>query len=807
MKRIVYITIAVISIFAASVAMAARQNARTLSGRVLDENSAPIELATVVALAPDSTQRAGAATDNKGRFSLAVGSGEYIIAVQYLGYRTFYRNLSIVSDLDLGDIVLQPSATSVGDVVVTARLVTRESDRFVVDVANNPAAAIGKDGVEMLKSSPGVWIDGDKISVNGSSGTRVMVNERMLNLSGDDLIAYLRAINAEEIQKIEIIPISGADYDADSTGGIIKITLKKQRRDGIDGSLQTRYITSKYNPFYMAPSARINYHTGRTTLNAALRYSYDDFKTTASETTEYFTSDNQLNGESFEREWANRWSATLGGVVEIDDRQSIGLEANASFTGSKSRNNSLSQFISRQLTVNNTSLYRSVDGRDFWSATGNYILKLDTLGSTFKVIGDFFSRTSNNDRDYFNRAITGTQSIDSTYRSAIASDYKIYALSLALDKKLSSVTSLRAGAKYTRNNMDNGTMYEYLAGGSDWTYYAPQSVDIDFSENIGALYGIVSTKLGKVGITAGLRAEYTYAAPRTHGGASEDTYAKQSYLSLFPNANISLPLNKDQSTSLIFSYSRTIGRPLFWQLSPYRQQISEYAYTVGNPKLKPTYTNSFNLTAVFNYKYSLTIGANFDQNPIQQLAQVSSEDDGNRLMYRHENLDSQWFYFIAANLPLQPTKWLSINLNATGLRVEQRIDASSTDEAMYVGQCNASLNVKLPLGFYLEAYYWFRSPIKIGNLKQETTNHSLSLAVKKSFAKDRFTINAGVNNIVNSENCISATQPEFRRWTNMRHQGTVPAFTLSLRYNFHSGVKFRSRSVESGAESESSRMN
>lgn len=400
MKKIIYLMIVIVSIIAASAAMAARQNTRTLSGRVLDENSAPIEFATVVALAPDSTQRAGIATDSCGRFSLQIAAGEQIVAVQYLGYETVYRNLSLAADTDLGDIVLQPTATSVGDVVVTARLITRESDRFVVDVANNPAAAIGKDGAEMLKSAPGVWIDDDKISINGASGTRVMVNDRQLNLTGDDLIAYLRALNAEDIQKIEIIPVSGADYDADSSGGIIKITLKKQRRDGIDGSLQTQYLTAKYNPTYIAPSARINYHSGRTTLNAALRYSYDDIKTQMLETTEYFASDNQLSGSSLERERSNRWSATLGGVVEIDDRQSVGVEANASFTTAKSRNNSFSQFIGSQTQVDNTSLYRSNEGRDLWSATANYILKLDTLGSTFKVIGDFFSRTGSDDRDY-----------------------------------------------------------------------------------------------------------------------------------------------------------------------------------------------------------------------------------------------------------------------------------------------------------------------------------------------------------------------------------------------------------------------
>ena len=49
-----------------------------------------------------------------------------------------------------------------------ATQIRREADRFVVDIANSPIA-MGKDGEELLKTAPGVWIQDDKISINGSS--------------------------------------------------------------------------------------------------------------------------------------------------------------------------------------------------------------------------------------------------------------------------------------------------------------------------------------------------------------------------------------------------------------------------------------------------------------------------------------------------------------------------------------------------------------------------------------------------------------------------------------------------------------
>ena len=45
----------------------------------------------------------------------------------------------------------------------------------------------------------------------------------------------LENLKAEDILKIEVIPYAGAEYDANATGGVIKITLKKQREEVYSG--------------------------------------------------------------------------------------------------------------------------------------------------------------------------------------------------------------------------------------------------------------------------------------------------------------------------------------------------------------------------------------------------------------------------------------------------------------------------------------------------------------------------------------------------------------------------------------------
>ena len=181
-------------------------------GRVVDEQGQAVEYATVVLLR-GGEQVAGMATDDAGRFELKVPAGEYTLSIQYLGFDPVLRQVRVEADNDLGDIVLKSSSTQIEGVVVKAQLIRREADRFIVDVANAPAA-IGKDGIELLERAPGVWVDDEKISINGKSGSKVYVNDRELRMEPAQLLTYLRSLRADDIQKIEVVPTTGADYDA-----------------------------------------------------------------------------------------------------------------------------------------------------------------------------------------------------------------------------------------------------------------------------------------------------------------------------------------------------------------------------------------------------------------------------------------------------------------------------------------------------------------------------------------------------------------------------------------------------------------
>lgn len=107
------------------------------------------------------------------------------------------------------------------------KLVERKIDRMVFNVENSIASQ-GMDGVEALRNTPLVKVDETSgISIVGKSNVSVMINDRIVQMSGSELLNYLKSVRSENIAKIEVITTPPAKYDAQGNSGIINIVLKK----------------------------------------------------------------------------------------------------------------------------------------------------------------------------------------------------------------------------------------------------------------------------------------------------------------------------------------------------------------------------------------------------------------------------------------------------------------------------------------------------------------------------------------------------------------------------------------------------
>ena len=762
------------------------------TGRVVDEQGKAVEYATVVLL-KGTEQVAGMATDAEGRFALKAAPGEYTLLIQYLGFDPVKKPVRVEQENHLGDFVMRTSATGIESVEVKARLVRREADRFVVDVANAPAA-IGKDGIELLERAPGVWIDGEKISINGKSGSKVYVNDRELRMEPEQLLTYLRSLRAEEIQKIEVVPTSGADYDADSAGGIIRITLKKRRENGVNGSVAFNTtqgeIVHRYNP-----SANINLHSGRVDFYASAWGSFGKDETTTGEQTRYEAADKELNAHSSMKGRNRSLGASAGAVVEIDNRNSVGAEFEYWRNRNGEPNDTYTDFRNAGTVTRTDSHFDKLDIRNNYSATFNYIRKIDTLGSTLKLLADYTRRETDSGNDNFSRMTAPGATADSTYRDNTESVYNIATATLALEKRFSPRWTLKAGAKYTYNDMHNDALYEYVKDGA-WVCNDNQSFTINYTENIAAAYGIASANLGRWSLVAGLRGEYTHT--RGKGGD-----ISQNYFSLFPNANVSYALTKDGAYSLIAQYARTIERPRFWSLNPQRFQISDYTYQTGNPELDPAYKQDISLTLVLKHKYTLTGGMTIQRDEIQQTIRPDADDPA-RLCLAWTNFDTTKNYYLTANAPFQFTKWWTMNLNLTYIRQGQRIDEHSAEKHYNFYFVNSSTTFSLPAKFYIDLSYRFQSRMDFGNCWVKPL-HFLNAGIKKRFG-DKFTASFSVRNLIERPQHIGARGDGFVRMVDVKQQWNDRSFTIGVTYNFKSGKAFKRKAVEAGSADEKNRL-
>ncbi len=127
-----------------------------VTGRIVDENGAPLIGATVIV--PGTSQ--GTGTDANGNFTLKVTGDQKTIEINFIGYTTVSRQIKGGGKSDLGLIALTPDAIAMQDVVITQSVAVQR--KTPVAVSSLSAADIEyklgtQEFPEVLKSTPGIY--------------------------------------------------------------------------------------------------------------------------------------------------------------------------------------------------------------------------------------------------------------------------------------------------------------------------------------------------------------------------------------------------------------------------------------------------------------------------------------------------------------------------------------------------------------------------------------------------------------------------------------------------------------------------
>ena len=765
-----------------------------VTGRLVDDKQEPVMFANVVLQSEEVFY--GTSSDEDGNFELKPAPGSYILKISSISYESYNKEISISSDISMGEIVMAESSLELGEVVVRAERVVRMPDRFVVNLANNPAV-VGKLGTDVLNLSPGVFVqesDGS-ISINGKSGTKVYVNERPRNESGTELIQYLRTLKAEDIIKIEVLPTAGAEYDANIQGGVIKIMLKRQRDDGAYGYIGADYKFATHgNAYNFDPSFGINYKNNRFSLYSQLNYNQFNITEHVTEETRYT---DRIVQSMFDGEQTRKTpSARIGAIYDIKDNQSVGIEGNYSHRIIIGRNPSELTDISAGSRTEVNSLYEGKTTTDNYSASANYILRFGPSGSTFKVLLDYFHNESDNNQDY-NSEFRGFRDYDTIYRSNMYARNDMYAVSVDLSFQLKNQSTFATGLKYIHNKMDNDILFEYLKE-TNWYENEPYSYESRYTENIAAVYGTFSSRIKKVSYSLGLRGEYTSVSPWIN---KSDQTEDQSYFDLFPTVFVMLPLGEKNQHSLVLNYNRKIQRPHFAFLNPFRTPGNEYLFLEGNPKLKPALFNDFSTSLRLFNRYNIVAGITDAKETFEQVFQTDPNAPG-VIVRRTENVGNRRNYYISANTFLSPVKWWQIMLNVSGNRSEVTVFDSKRTIETFLGSVTNMFT--LPNNLMLDITGFYRSPVIEGNSKM-TMDPQVGVALRKEFFNRRLSMKLYADNIFDTGIVRMETiEKNFNR--EMRVRYSYRQFGLSFRYNFRAGKSIQVKNVESGAADEKARL-
>ena len=175
-------------------------------------------------------------------------------------------------------------------VTVTAKkkLFERKIDRLVFNVENN-ISATGLDAYELLKITPNLRVNNDVITIPGKNKLAIMINDRLVQLSNEELINYLKTISSNDIKKIEVITTPPSKYDAEGNSGLINIVLKKITTDNWKSTLRSSFGVATYTSYNNGVNfsfkknkillqSDINYNNGSWLKTNTNTYSYIDRK-------------------------------------------------------------------------------------------------------------------------------------------------------------------------------------------------------------------------------------------------------------------------------------------------------------------------------------------------------------------------------------------------------------------------------------------------------------------------------------------------------------------------------------------------
>lgn len=637
----------------------AQSGKMVFTGRVLDEETRePVPYAAVqIYVLPDSTFITGGATGADGRFSLSATARKAVkisIHVSYVGYTAIDRTLNY-SDRKIGDICLAPDGFMLEETVITGKapMAVTENDTTVY----NSSAFRTPEGSmleELVKQLPGGEITADgKLMIQGKEVKKILVDGK--EFFSDDPQAALKNLPVEMVEKLkayerksDLARLTGIDDGEEEM--ILDLSVKKDMKKGwMDnflggmGSKERYEVANTMNRIRENSQLTVIANWNNTNNQGFSELQQQSSNATGNTRGRAGMGTSRSLGFNFSKDWGNvkfRSNVQYSGTDREEESKTVTdnfMKAEKSITNSTSSSRNRNDGVTGNAylewkidTVTNlifrpTFRYSTADRRGAsyqkswsgeeelnekessnWSESSQYSLalmlqvnrKLNTKGRNVALKLDYGTNASTSDRlnyattRYFK---TGTEKI-LNQKIDNKTDGDNYRIQLVYVEPLpwAHFLQLRYSYQHRTSNSDRKA-YNWNKELEDFTE-DPDTLNSNCFENQ------YSNHLVNLSVrTTQKMYNYNVGVDLEPQKSVSDSYVldvlkyslPRSVLNFSPTVSFRYKFSK--RTRLQITYRGKSRQPSVRDLQPISDQTNPLNIRMGNPSLKPSYTNTFNL--------------------------------------------------------------------------------------------------------------------------------------------------------------------------------------------------------------------
>jgi len=605
------------------------QNDYEIKGRVVDIHHQPIAFANVVIKQLATNQLIQVTqTDTGGHFRLtATEKGGYMIRISEVSKDSLSLALTLgdIKTVQLPDMILIESTRQLKQVTITSTrpVLERKADRWIFNL-NNTIMASGSSLFEALQVAPFLKVSDNGVSMVGKGGMGVMVNEKIIYLSGADLANYLKTLRSESVAKIEIITNPPAKYEAQGNAGLINIVLKKNESLGWRGSVSSSLVQRTYSSYNN--NLALFYRSEK--VSSSFTINQSKYRSIIKESNDIVDRPNPILGSGRRVTTTPGVQASLSIDYKLNKNNNIGFIYNLSDSKSLTTLNNRTSYQTGN-TIDSVLNTTASISRPLFTQTLNtyHDLKIDTAGKKLSSSVSFFTNKPRIRNDF----VSESENTYASVRNNSVSRYNIWSIQsdLTLPYKWATVET---GVKFANfNNGADVAYYNYF--NEKFLLDKTRSNEFNYTENNLASYVSMESEMSKKWTAkAGLRYEYT-----TMDGYSPTLQqrSKRSYGALFPTAYVLYKATGNDVISM--NYSRRINRPGLNFLNPFAFYSNIYSYSVGNPLLLPSYSNSLEISYLYKGMLSLSAFTQYSSDVFSSITTVN----GPSVISKIENYLSQ----------------------------------------------------------------------------------------------------------------------------------------------------------------------